>query len=104
MGIERLKEALEANDWAGDDDFDAADALDELNEADHDEDDEGSIGFDIDPGELESEMKGMKQAIFSGGVDLEEGEEDDDEVEKLQGMMLKLQAVKGTFQESFPKV
>ncbi|RDL39671.1 Uncharacterized protein BP5553_04011 [Venustampulla echinocandica] len=94
MGIERLKQALETNDWAGNEDFDVMDDLDQLNGEGYDEDDETSVGFGIDPAELENEMQGMKQAIYSGGLNLEDGEEDDEEVEKLQAMMLKLQAVK----------
>ena len=44
-------------------------------------------------------MFGMKRAIYGGGEEgEEEGEEDDDEVEKLQAMMLRMQAVRGTFQ------
>lgn len=99
MGIERLKQALETNDWAGnDDDLDPTSALEELGLGE-DDDDEGSLGFGIDPSEMEEEMKGMKQAIYGGGMDLEDNEnaedDDDDEVEKLQAMMLKMQAVRG---------
>jgi len=99
MGIDRLKEALEANDWEGDD-LEAAIDLDGL-EGDDDSDGEGSLGFGIDRDEMEEEMKGMKQAIYggtiSGGeVDQDEAEQDE-EVEKLQAMMLKMQAVRGKF-------
>jgi len=97
MGIERLKEALEANDWEGGDDLG-----DELNLEDfeiEEEDDEGSLGFGIDPAEMEGEMFGMKQAIYGGG-DEEEGAEEpegDKEVEQLQAMMLRMQAVRGKY-------
>ncbi|KAH6680732.1 hypothetical protein B0J14DRAFT_579261 [Halenospora varia] len=97
MGIERLKQALETNDWAGnDDDLDPTSALEELGLGE-DDDDEGSLGFGIDLSEMEEEMKGMKQAIYGGGMGLEDNEnaeDDDDEVEKLQAMMLKMQAVR----------
>jgi hypothetical protein len=96
MGLERLKEALEANDWDGGDDFEGEIDLDDL---DGDEDDgEGSVGFEIDPAEMEAEMAGMKQAIYGGGLDKEDendNEGEDEEVEKLQAMMLKMQAVRG---------
>lgn len=96
VGIERLKEALEANSWEGDDlDVD----IDFDNFEDEDEG-EGSIGFDIDPAEMQEEMAGMKQAIYGGGnlddepdaLDDREGEK---EVEELQAMMLRMQAVRG---------
>jgi hypothetical protein len=103
MGIDRLKEALEANDWEGDN-LEAAIDPDGLEGGD-DSDGEGSLGFGIDRDEMEEEMKGMKQAIYdgtiSGGeVDQDEAEQDD-EVEKLQAMMLKMQAVRGKFLRIF---
>jgi hypothetical protein len=102
MGIERLKEALETNDWEGADGLDSALDLDDIDVGDGEEDD-GSIGFGIDPAEMANEMAGMKHAIYGGvlGEEAEEDEEaeDDDEVEKLQAMMLKMQAVRG---ECFP--
>lgn len=95
MGMERLKEALEANDWEGNDEL--GDAIDL--EAFDDDSDAGSIGFGLDAKdreEMEREMRGMKQAIYGGG-DGEDEEEDpsDKDVEDLQAMMLKMQAVRG---------
>ena len=47
----------------------------------------------------EEEMAGMKRAIYAGGLGMEEEDENeadrDEEVEKLQAMMLKMQAVRG---------
>lgn len=67
-----------------------------------DDDENGSLGFDLGPEdrtEMEMEMFGMKRAIYEGvdgeGEEEEGGEEQDDEVEKLQAMMLKMQAVRG---------
>jgi hypothetical protein len=102
MGVERLKEALEANEWDGDDDLDDEVNLDDF-EADDDEA-EGSIGFGIGAAETRDEMAGMKRAIYSGGAD-EEDEIDDEpagdkEIEQLQAMMLKMQAVRGKFPEA----
>lgn len=98
MGLDRLKEALEANDWDGGDPMDGAIDLEELEDSggenDHD------LGIGIDPAEMEAEMAGMKQAIY-GGLNIEEEDatidEDsaDKEVEQLQSMMLKMQAVRG---------
>ncbi|KAG0648660.1 Small nuclear ribonucleoprotein Sm D3 [Hyphodiscus hymeniophilus] len=92
-GLGRLKEALESNDWEGDDESGEVD-LEDFDE--EDDEAEGSKGFGIDAEEMEMEMAGMKRAIYGGGLDLEEDENDDDqddEVEKLQTMMLKMQAV-----------
>jgi hypothetical protein len=97
IGLERLKEALESNDWEGANQLGEDFTLDDLDD-DEDEDGEGSIGFDIDPAEMEEEMAGMKRAIYGGGLGLEEDEtEQDEEVEKLQTMMLKMQAVRGKY-------
>jgi hypothetical protein len=106
MGIERLKEALETNDWEGADGLESALKLDDIDEVDGDEDD-GSIGFGIDPTEMADEMAGMKRAIYGGVLGEETGEgedeaEDDDEVDKLQAMMLKMQAVRGEHFPVFP--
>jgi hypothetical protein len=100
VGVERLKEALETNDWEGADELNPAIDLGDLDGGDDDED-EGSIGFGIDPSEMADEMAGMKRAIYGGslGEDAEGDEEaeDDDEVEKLQAMMLKMQVVRGKY-------
>ena len=88
VGIERMKEALEANDWEAGDNLDSD--LQNLEEGD--DENEGSLGFGIDPTEMEAEMAGMKQAIY-GGSNLEE--DGDEEVEKLQEMILRMQAVRG---------
>ncbi len=104
LGVERLKEALETNDWEGLGELDDALGLDEFDDG-VTSDDEGSIGFGISKAEVEADMKGMKQAIYSGGLHgNEDGEnaEDDDEVEKLQSMIQKMQAVKGRFPKKFP--
>ena len=96
MGIERLKEALEANDWEGNDYLG-----DDINPEDFDDEirSEGEVGFGINPAEMEDEMKGMKQAIYGSGIggddEMGEGTEQDEEVEKLQAMMLRMQAVRG---------
>lgn len=97
MGLERLKEALESNDWDGDD-LEAAAALEDLKDSD-DSEDEGSLDFGIGRDEMAEEMKGMKQAIYGGTISGEAANPDeaeqDEEVEKLQAMMLKMQAVRG---------
>jgi hypothetical protein len=93
QGVGRLREALEANDWNTDDmDLDDFDAIVD----DFGQDDESSLGFGIDPKEMEEDMKGMKEAIYGAGSSMEEeGGDHDEEVEKLQAMMAKMQAVRG---------
>ena len=79
MGIERLKEALEACEWEGVD----ADAIsDDLGLED---------GFGAEAAEVEREMMGLKMAV-SGAEGSEEGGTEG--VEELENMMLKLQAIK----------
>lgn len=93
MGMARFKEALEANDWEGPDDLD-----DVMDPEDFDENDTRA-GFGAEAAEMEMEMFGMKEAIHGGsGPQAEnEGVDNDEEVEKLQALMLKMQAVRGMF-------
>ncbi|TGO55896.1 hypothetical protein BOTNAR_0235g00080 [Botryotinia narcissicola] len=94
MGLERLKEALEANEWeGGDDDGEGID----LGDFEDDGDDDKSIGFGIEVAEMEMEMFGMKQEIYgksSGKTNPEEEIENEDGVEQLEALMLRMQAVK----------
>jgi len=95
QGVARLKEALEANDWGGG----GVEDDDELHVSDLEgSDDEGSLEFGIGRDEMKDEMVGMKQAIYGGGTCMD-GEdvdpEEDEEVEKLHAMMLRMQAVRG---------
>jgi hypothetical protein len=94
MGIERLREALETNDWESNELAEATD-LEDLDRGL--EEGDGSIGFGIEAAEMEMEMFGMKQAIY-GGNNREENDDvegEDEEVEQLQAMILKVQAVRG---------
>lgn len=99
QGIERLKEALEANDWEAPDELGDAMGLEDFEGEDDDEN--GSLGFDLGPedgAEMEMEMFGMKRAIHEGGEEDDEeekGEGHNEGVEELQAMMLKMQAVRG---------
>ncbi|KAH6626558.1 hypothetical protein B0J18DRAFT_477319 [Chaetomium sp. MPI-SDFR-AT-0129] len=103
VGVARVLEALEANDWAGGglDEFDEGDEeveegkreLGDGFEEDDDEFDPEKLGFGFDRGDF----VGLKKAIWSGGGDGEDDEEEEvgeKEVQKLEQMMLKLQAVR----------
>lgn len=103
MGLERLKEALEANDWAGGEEYGGEIDFDNLEE-DDEADETGSLDFGIGREEMKEEMAGMKRAIYGGGNEDEDDEmqdEDEEEVEKLQAMMLKMQAVRGRWTDPF---
>ncbi|KAI8947915.1 hypothetical protein F4801DRAFT_559104 [Xylaria longipes] len=122
-GIPRALEALEANDWENalaDDlgsDFEDIDA--ELGPQNKRRDaDDGSKGTDLDPEELDfgfdrEDFEGLKRAIWNAGKDdgedfmdgdpgkqtsgeTEEESLDDEDIQKMERMMAKLQAVRDT--------
>jgi hypothetical protein len=93
-GIDRVREALETTEWDGaDDDFGdilGEDDLDNLGE-----DGNGEWGaFSMEEAEMNMELLGMKTAVNGGSA----ANEDDEavQVEELERMMSKLQAIKGT--------
>ncbi|PGH17608.1 hypothetical protein AJ79_00969 [Helicocarpus griseus UAMH5409] len=94
-GIPRIKEVLRTNEWGsgGQGDFSADFLLDSDEEA----------GFDKEASELEREMFGLKLAIEKGGdvgasgdsADVRNEEGDDElHVEKMDGLMMRMQAIK----------
>ncbi|KAK4142474.1 alpha and gamma adaptin binding protein p34-domain-containing protein [Dichotomopilus funicola] len=103
VGVARVLEALEANDWAGggmdefkEGDEEGEEGKRELGDGEVEDDDEfdpEKLDFGFDRGDF----AGLKKAIWSGGGD---GEDDDEEevgekeVQKLEQMMMKLQAVR----------
>lgn len=82
VGVERVREALEANEWAGGDG-----GVEELEE-------ELGFGGDVEGGfEIgEEDVEGMRRPIFGR----DEGEEEDG-VEGIEALMLKMQAMRGEF-------
>lgn len=65
-----------------------------------DDEGDGSLDFGIGKEEMKEEMMGMKRAIYGQGFGMEDEDADpeqDEEVEKLQEMMLKMQAARGKF-------
>jgi hypothetical protein len=94
VGFERLKEALEANEW--DDGAGDEDGLLGLDDGELDDDLEES-GFGREEAQMTAELFGMKAALY-GGDDADE--EDDfetrqaDQVDDLDRLMSKLLAVK----------
>lgn len=79
VGIERLKEALEACEWEG---ADVDTVSDDLGLED---------GFGDEAAQVEREFMGLNMAV-NGGEGADEGE--DEGVEELESMMLKMQAIK----------
>jgi hypothetical protein len=83
VGVERVREALETNEWAGED-GDEEDLEEELGFG-------GELaegGFEIG----ENEVDGMRRPLFGR----EEGEEEEG-VEGMEALMLKMQAMRGEF-------
>jgi hypothetical protein len=115
MGIARVMEALQANDWSG---GGLAESGDRDEEEENDEmagmkggedprrdekEGDGEAEFDFDPESLDfgfdrEDFAGLRKAIWSGGErgDEEDEEVGDEDVQKLERMMLKLQAVRDT--------
>lgn len=93
MGVARIREALEANDWAGGEGDDCdSDSL----RFGSDEEDEG-VGSKSEAAEIKEEMSGMRKAIY-GEQDQTQEDDDQDEavkVEELESLMLKVQVIKG---------
>ncbi|KAL2263686.1 hypothetical protein VTK26DRAFT_5629 [Humicola hyalothermophila] len=98
-GIARVLEALQANDWSG-----AGMGGNEREGLGDDEEDDDDGEFDpesLDFGFDKEDFVGLRKAIWNGGEDGEgpRGEEEeeglgDEDVQKLERMMLKLQAVR----------
>lgn len=106
----RIKEVLETHDWTGPGDLRDPDADQELDFVFDDDLEAGLLGgsksrtrgFGQEVQELEREMLGLRMAIEHGGGDGEEGdfgdfEDGDDEikVESMEGLMMRVQAIKG---------
>lgn len=97
-GVARVRDALEACEWDA-----AVDELDtfELNAEDEEanalhaiESDGETLGFGLERAEMERDFAGLKLAM-AGGEDDPGGEGEAEQVEELERMMLRLQAVKG---------
>ncbi|KAK3308498.1 alpha and gamma adaptin binding protein p34-domain-containing protein [Chaetomium strumarium] len=116
MGMARVIEALQANDWSGGGLEGGGDGDGEEEEEGHEgeggkggnnqrrEEKEGDeAGSDFDPESLDfgfdrEDFVGLRKAIWSGGQagDEEDEEVGEEDVQKLERMMLKLQAVRDT--------
>ncbi|KAL8768892.1 MAG: hypothetical protein Q9209_004946 [Squamulea sp. 1 TL-2023] len=91
VGVDRLKEALEANEWDGGD-LDAEE-IDFETELGLREGDNSSNDIELE----RDDLVGIREAILEHDGLVAENTEDDAQVEELESMMLKLQAIKGSF-------
>jgi hypothetical protein len=102
----RIKEVLETHDWS----MSGSSVLDEGDDVDSDDGLEDQLlgtsrGFGNEVHELEREMFGLRMAIERGGGDGDEEDDDighddgDDEldVETMEALMMRMQAIKGIF-------
>ncbi|KAH6641248.1 Alpha/gamma-adaptin-binding protein p34 [Chaetomium tenue] len=111
MGLARVMEALEANDWSGggmggegdgedgDDDLAGVEAKGQRGGDDDDDFDPEKLDFGFD----REDFLGLRKAIWSGAGDGgegaeggggEDGEVGEEDVQQLERMMMKLQAVR----------
>ncbi|KAF3483643.1 uncharacterized protein GIQ15_02967 [Arthroderma uncinatum] len=97
MGMARVLEVLETHQWSSSTTDDLDDELESMNLQ---ENEEGLPGFSLEAHELEKEMASLRLAINSNANDEDADEEfenmgdDDLEVEQLEGLMLRVQAIK----------
>lgn len=82
VGVERVREALEAGEWESMEGFDFSD------------DEEGFGGFEAEEAEMNIELFSMKSALNGDGQELGD-EHEAKEVEELEVMMRKMVAIKG---------
>ena len=94
MGIARVREALEANSWAADEDKD----LDQLGQPKKKKNPSFGDTFAAEEAEMNVELMNMKTAVNDGN----EADEANEalQVEELERMMGRLQAVKGKSRKS----
>jgi hypothetical protein len=92
VGVQRVRESLEACEWESAEGLDFGD--------DEDGDEEGFGGFAAEEAEMNMELFGMKGALHGFDDDEEGGEQSAEteakEVEELEAMMRKMIAIKGT--------
>lgn len=82
QGLERMKEALETNDWAA--------VTDEAAE------DPDAIGdFDAEKAQMNTELWGLKASLLDPDTDEEDEQNEDFQVENMDRMMSQLLAIRG---------
>ncbi|POS86850.1 hypothetical protein EPUL_001767 [Erysiphe pulchra] len=103
MGLDRMKEALEANDWESNyelrDYKSDTEEMDYVNDDDNDDDDDGtSSGFKVEAVQIEEEMQEMSNEMRQNNNFLEEepvtSSNYEEDVEKLEAIVSKLQLIR----------
>lgn len=97
--MRRIREVLETHEWA---DTSAADGDGSVLDDDLEEEllrlSEGESGFNFEVNELQREMVGLRMAIEHGGDSGDSDHDDHDDelqVESLEGLMLRMKAIRG---------
>lgn len=97
MGIARVQEVLETHQWSSSTSDELEQDLESLSLRG---DEEATGGFTLEANELEREMAGLRLAINSNrdnddiGEEFKETGDDSLQVEQLEGLMLRVQAIK----------
>lgn len=98
QGVERVREALEANEWAHEE---GGGGEDDLELEDGDEDEFGDFGFGREEAEMTAELFGLKASLLGDEEEDEDGygdalgeKEQKNQVDDLDKMMSKLMAVR----------
>ncbi|RKF64799.1 Uncharacterized protein C19A8.11c [Erysiphe neolycopersici] len=96
MGLDRMKEALQANDWESNYELTEYQSdMEELGEGD----DDALSGFQVEAVQLEKEMQEMRitmrQNQASGEGEYEASSNYEEEVEKLEAIISKIQLIRG---------
>lgn len=91
--MRRVKEVLETHDWAADEEGEGLEGgLEERLLGVEG----GAGGFELEVDELEREMLGLRMAVERGGDDGDaEDAEDEGQVDAMETLMLRVQAIKG---------
>lgn len=107
-GMPRIKEVLETHDWTASTDSQDLDAELDLS---FDDDLESELlglnrsadtpGFGQEVNELEREMLGLRMAIERGGDGEDDGTGQDDDVESMDAIMMRVQAIRGMYLPRF---
>ena len=99
QGVERVREALEANEWANEEGGGGGE--DDLGLGDGDENEFGDFGFGREEAESTAELFGLKASLLGDGEEDEDGygealgdAEQKNQVDDLDKMMSKLMAVR----------
>lgn len=90
-GVGRVREGLECNDWEAEGEGEGSDG------EGFDWEGEEGVGFGIGPEEMAEEMAGMKRAIYGGAEGSEDEQDEERDVEQMEGLMMKMQAMRGEY-------